>query len=157
MGVRGYVQLVEGGKIIYEGNNLVTLTGRTFFQHKATDTGQYTSYRLTHFAIGDGGVDPNNPLIPIPPVESDTTLYSPIVIQPESTLKPITSLTHLSPTQTLIELNLGLTDGPPQFFYNEAGLFATYQDNVILVARITFPSVLKDHTREQVWYWWLFF
>jgi len=157
--MKGYLQIIDPlqGKVLFEGPNLVTVNGRTFFQHKATDTGIYANYRISHFAIGDGGTDPNNPLIPIPPTEADTTLYSPIVFKEQSTLKPITALTHVSPTQTLIELHVDLDDGPPQFFYSEAGLYATYEGDALLIARITFPSILKDRNRKQVLYWWLFF
>jgi len=159
--VKGYVQIFDTDILLTQRRNLVTLEGRHFFQQKATDLGDLVNFKLTHFAIGDGGVDPHNLFLPVMPQETDTSLRSPIILDQANNLTylPFTSITHYDRTQTVIEIRIEAEHGPEQFFYSEAGLFASNptRDVFKLVARVTFPSVYKDRSRRQTLYWWLFF
>lgn len=165
----GYVQVFEEGKLIYEGHNLVVLSGRQVLQHRLTNVGTYKDYYLSYFSMGDGGADPANPLLPIAPQETDTDLAHTLVFDSSNPnykdggkKKPITSITHQSQTQTIVELDIATTDNGGQqnpFYINELGLFAANATGTSfrMVARITFPSIVKDPQRSQKIYWWLFF
>jgi hypothetical protein len=163
--MKNFVQIYENSRLIYEGYNMIVLTGRMFAQHVVTNCGAYKDWKFGFFGIGSGGVDPNNDLIPIAPRESDTDLYSPIQLgsnYPDSgRKKAITSATHVTNLQTVIELDVAATDGPPLFKYSEAGLFAadslSNPTQFLMVARITFPAITKDASRSQKFFWYLFF
>jgi len=163
--MRNLVQIYEEGKLIYEGYNMVVLHGRRFTQHVVTNHGTYRTWKFGFFGIGSGGVDPSNDLIPIAPQESDTDLYSPIVLDANypdgGRKKAITSVTHITDLQSVIALDISTTDGPPLFKYSEAGLFVTNSlsnpTSFQLFARITFPSITKDTSRSQKIFWHLFF
>ena len=141
----------ESNNVIYQGHNLVVLRGRHILQQRMLNIGMYKDYSLTHFGIGNGGTDQNNMLIPIAPTENDTALYNHILY------KPLEKKTSLSSTSALVELFLAKEDGTDLFVYTEAGLFASDGVNYELYARITFPAIIKDSSRSQRMYWYLFF
>jgi hypothetical protein len=183
--MKGLVKIIDelSGKTLLDYKfNLTVLTGRAVTQQRFTNvigpTADYRSYTLGYFAIGTGGADPNNPLIPLEPNEADTGLYLPLQLNAVGTsptylpyiinnistpgvLKQIGTsyITNTSNTTTAVELQIAQTDvsTTSPIYYNEAGLFATSGTNYVLTAHICFPSVIKTPDRSQRMFWYLFF
>ena len=83
-----YEQTKDGKKKILHKNNLVLYHGRemlaqrlvninnTFFTSGHPSKDEFVSW----FGLGDGGVRPSDPLDPVPPINNDDYLYSPIPV-----------------------------------------------------------------------------
>ncbi|MEM0173533.1 MAG: hypothetical protein QXI16_03390 [Sulfolobaceae archaeon] len=162
--MKNYVEVYEDKKLIGRSENLVVTTGRNFLMNLLTSS-VYNNWSLNYFAVGNGGGDPSNPLIPIAPQSSDTTLTSPLILGSGYAgggyYKPITSITPVTQTSCLVTLTVAQSDLSSYGYvlYNEVGLFAASNTNpttFILYARITIP-IQKDPTRSQVLQWYLFF
>jgi len=163
--MKNYVEIYEDGKLINRGYNLVVLSGRTFLMNRLLGSASTQGLSLSYFAVGNGGGDPANPLLPINPSQTDTGLYAPMILGSNypggGIYKPITSVEITSPTSCVVTLDVALTDLSTYGYciYNEIGLFVANPSNpttFMLYAHICM-SAQKDPTRAQTLYWNLFF
>lgn len=88
-GPKGEVHVFEidddGNKRLVRKSNLVVYSGREMLAQRLMDkdNANVTSTKdefISWFGLGDGGVRPADPLDPVPPVNNDEYLYSPIPV-----------------------------------------------------------------------------
>jgi len=181
---QGIVQIYEvdenGTKILYEKNNLVVYEARKLVAQKIIDTNSAhinpdKDEFLCWFGLGNGGVDPADPLNPTPPTNSDTDLSNSILIN--ATDATCGQLGYKHPFDSVdfeqdiynddeylilkVTTTIGADDANG-FQLSEAGLFTAlssaggYSGNFSLFARVTFPSIVKTATRRLIFIWYLY-
>lgn len=110
--------------------NLVVNTAREVVADWAT--ADFTE-SIDDISVGDGGHDPGDPNIPIPPTESDIALDS------ETARKTIGVKSQPTATDAQFEVTFGTAEANGSL--TEAGLHTIPGD--ILFARVTFPEIIK--------------
>jgi len=88
--VQGRVKLYKNNKLIEDTTNLVVYMGRKFAAQNTFKTANgadvdFTSYSITHFAIGNGGTETDNLTSVVGPEDTDTTLYKAISLNTSDT------------------------------------------------------------------------
>ena len=83
--VRIFEVTQDGKQKLVHKSNLVLYLGREMLAQRLVDTsnGSVTPTKdefISWFGLGDGGVRPADPLIPVPPTSSDSDLSSPVMI-----------------------------------------------------------------------------
>ncbi len=80
-----YEQLKDGKEKLVHKSNLVVYLGREWLAQRLVNLNNLLvsptkDEWLQWFGVGDGGVRPADPLDPTPPINSDSYLYSPVMI-----------------------------------------------------------------------------
>jgi len=192
----GRVHIFEEGedgskrKLIHK-SNLVVYVGREMLVQRAMNINN-SLVSSTHndfiswFGVGEGGVRPADPLDPTPPINNDTDLYAPLMINDTTSVVygdyhtaggvyPETGFYKKSFDEVLFEpdnLNddayliakitttIGVLDVNGKQL-SEAGLFSANGNipasNFTLFARVTYPSLIKTTERRLIFVWYLYF
>lgn len=131
---KGLVTLVlrdlAGNVVDVRRANIVTDVAR---QQVADWAAQDFTEKINEISVGDGGHDPGDPNIPIPPSEGDTALDN------ETARKTIATITNPTVTDTQFVLTFATTEANGSI--TEAGLHTVPGDR--LFARVTFPEIVK--------------
>lgn len=192
----GYVEIYEvdetGERKLVGKNNLVLYNGREWIAQKLVQLDNPNVSESTYnmwinwFGLGDGGVLPADPIDPIPPVLTDTELYSLIMINASDASSadyhvidanhpeegyykhPFDSVEFeqdaLNDDKWLvlrITVNIGVDDANGKQL-SEAGLYTAasdaggYSGDFALFARVTFPSIIKTSDRRLIFRWYLY-
>ena len=196
-GPKGYVEIYEvdeetGEKIlVHESSNLVVYLGREWLISRAirvaspdSSCGTFDEF-ICWVGFGYGGVDPMNPLVPIPPLTTDTNLYCPRMINVDSkglyadwgnygdstgyykvnidqTRFEADSLNDNAYLKVVLSAYLDPDDAADKDI-SEVGLFtADSNEEEIpgpfhLYARLTFPTIIKQNNRRLLINWRLYF
>ena len=139
-GLSPYKDFIPTGKILFTDNNVITSGGD---QRIAELVGGISSDFVRKLGIGDGGVSPGDPTVPLAPTKADTALVNEVKRNdPIPSVSVLTSPDYqLQFVETFFSTDPGLappTDYTPTFpgrVINEAGLY-TIDD--VLFARKTF-------------------
>ena len=191
----GYVEIYEqkedGEEQLVGKNNLVLYQGREWLAEKIVDlnNAQVTPLKdefLTWFGLGDGGVLPADPFDPIPPILTDTELYSLVMINATDSSSadyhtvdadhpeegyykhPFDSVEFEQDAMNddkwlVIKVStiIGVDDANG-YQLSEAGLYTAlssaggYAGQFTLFARVTFPSIIKTEDRRLIFRWFLY-
>ena len=167
-------------------SNLVVYIGREWLMSKAFNIQNIhispTSLNefLCWFGLGSGGCTTGNPLDPIPPTNGDTGLTTPVGISAtDSTCAdfhngfyykhPFDSITYEQDplngncwiiSKVTVTISAAHANGNN---LNEAGLFTALSNtggtlgNFSLWAKMTFPTIVKNPSRQLVFVWYLYF
>jgi hypothetical protein len=187
----GFVEIYEvqddGNKKLIGKHNLVLYIGREWLAqvlvrtNNPNITSTYDEY-LTWFGLGDGGVIPGDPLNPSPPVLTDTSLSSDVMITATDSSAadyrivpevgfykiPFDSIDFeqdvLNDDKWLvirIVTTVGATYANGKQL-SEAALFTAassiggYSGNFTIFSRVTFPSIVKTEDRRLIFTWYLY-
>jgi len=193
----GYVEIYEwmdsGEKQLIGKQNLVLYIGREWLAQRLVDEKNTSSgvtstpdEILAWFGLGDGGVDPADPFVPVAPVLSETDLNSRVMINatdssnadyhvvssgyPETGYykAPFDSVAFetdpLNSNKWLIlkiTITIGVNDANGEQL-SEAGLFTNESKsggasgNFTIFSRVTFPSIVKTADRRLIFVWYLY-
>lgn len=191
----GFVEIYEvdeaGERKLVGRHNLVLYQGREWLAQRMVNfnNSNVSSTKdewINWFGIGDGGVLPADPLDPVPPVLTDTELYSQVMINatdascadynivdvdhPEEGYykHPIDSVDFeqdaLNDDKWLvikITVTIGINDANGNQL-SEAGLFTAASDaggyggQFTLFARTSYPSIIKTSDRRLIFRWYLY-
>ena len=193
---QGFVEIYDvdenGEKKLVGKHNLVLYQGREWITQKLVNLDNANVSESTYdmwinwFGLGDGGVLPADPIDPIPPVLTDTDLYSLVMINASDASSAdynIVDSTHpeegyykhpfdsvefeqdaLNDDKWLvikITTNIGVDDANGNQL-SEAGLYTAASDSggysgpFALFARVTFPSIIKTSDRRLIFRWYLY-
>lgn len=192
----GFVEIYDvneaGERKLVGKHNLVLYQGREWVAQRLVNLDNPSAPESNHnmwinwFGLGDGGVLPADPIDPIPPVLTDTELYSLIMINASDASSAdynIIDATHpeegyykhpfdsvqfeqdaLNDDKWLvmrIDINIGVDDANGKQL-SEAGLYVSASDSggyggpFALFARVTFPSIIKTTDRRLIFRWYLY-
>jgi hypothetical protein len=191
----GYVEIYEendkGEKQLVGRHNLVLYQGREQLAQRMVNTAnsEVTSTKdefVTWFGLGDGGVLTADPLDPIPPILTDTELYSLAMINAtDSTCADYNTADSDHPEDgyykhpfdsvefeqdsmnddswlvVKITTVIGVDDAN-DYQLSEAGLYTAesplggYSGQFTLFSRVTFPSLIKTEDRRLIFRWFLY-
>lgn len=191
----GYVEIYEqkegGERKLVGRHNLVMYLGREQIAQRIVnaDNPSVTPTKdeyITWFGLGDGGVLPADPIDPIPPILTDTDLYSLVMINATDSSSAdyhVVDATHPEegyykhPFDSIefeqdsmnddkwlvikITVNIGIDDAN-NYQLSEAGLYTAespsggYGGPFHLFARVTFPSLVKTTDRRLIFRWFLY-
>jgi len=191
----GYVEIYEenddGEKQLVGRHNLVLYQGREQLAQRMmnVENGLVSSTKeefVTWFGLGDGGVLPADPLDPIPPILTDTELYSLVMINATDSSSadyhvaggdyPETGYYKHPFDEVVFEpdamnddkylvvkitTNIGIDDAN-NYQLSEAGLYTAedsaggYSGQFTLFSRVTFPSLIKTADRRLIFRWFLY-
>jgi len=191
----GYVEIYEeddkGERQLVGKHNLVLYQGRTQLAQRMMnlENSQVTSTKdefVTWFGLGDGGVLPADPFDPIPPILTDTELYSLVMISATDSSSadyhvvdadhpeegyykhPFDSVEYeqdaMNDDEWLvvkITTVIGI-DNANGYQLSEAGLYTAesslgdYSGQFTLFARVTYPSIIKTEDRRLIFRWFLY-
>jgi len=175
----------SGDKLVYESDNLVLYLGREFaasrlFNVDDTNISPTKDEFICWFGLGSGGVTPGDPLDPMAPVNDDPDLAQEVPISTTDSSyadyhdgayykHPIDSVTFLQDDANefrwlvaQVVTTIGPADANGQLL-SEAGLFSAeshaggYTGPFHIYARVTFPTIVKDSTRQLVFVWYFYF
>lgn len=198
-GVRGkpegfveiYEQKEDGERKLVGKHNLVLYQGReqliqrmVNFENPAVSSTK--DEFLTWFGLGDGGVLPADPFDPIPPILTDTGLYSLAMINATDSSSadyhtvdpshpeegyykiPFDSVEFEQDSMNddkwlvvKISTTVGVDDAN-NYQLSEAGLYTAdsssggYTGQFTLFSRVTFPSIIKTVDRRLIFRWFLY-
>ena len=186
-----YEQKEDGEKKLVGKHNLVLYQGREQIAQRIVNRDNPTvsstkDEYVTWFGLGDGGVLPADPLDPIPPILTDTDLYSLAMINATDSSSAdyqVVDATHpeegyykipfdsiefeqdaLNDDKWLvikITITVGVNDGNG-YQLSEAGLYTSesqtggYSGPFHLFSRVTFPSLIKTTDRRLIFRWFLY-
>ena len=158
------------------------LIERAFNAKNENITHDETEY-ICWFGVGDSGCPIGDPLVPTSPTNLDTDLSNPVMINDSDAAcsdhrvspdigyykHPFDSLTFEQDPENgncwliiRVSTTLGMDDANG-FNLSEAGLYTASSDQggyigpFNLYARITFPTIVKDSTRELLFVWYVYF
>jgi hypothetical protein len=191
----GYVEIYEedenGERKLIGRHNLVLYQGREQLAQRMMnfENSMVISTKdefVTWFGLGDGGVLPADPLDPIPPILTDTDLYSLIMINASDSSSadynivdgdhpqegyykhPFDSIEFEQDSMNddkwlvvKITTVIGVNDAN-DYQLSEAGLYTAesslggYSGNFTLFSRVTFPSLVKTEDRRIIFRWFLY-
>lgn len=191
----GYVEIYEqndkGEEQLVGKNNLVLYQGREQLAQRMMNfenvaVSSTKDEFVTWFGLGDGGVLPADPIDPIPPIMTDTDLYSLAMINATDSSSAdyhTVDATHpeegyykhpfdsvefeqdaLNDDQWLVikvTVVIGIDDAN-NYQLSEAGLYTAessaggYSGAFNLFARVTFPSLIKTTDRRLIFRWFLY-
>ncbi len=191
----GFVEIYEvkedGEKKLVGKNNLVLYQGREQIAQRIVNfenpnVSSTKDEYVTWFGLGDGGVLPADPIDPIPPILTDTDLYSLAMINATDSSSAdynIVDATHpeegyykhpfdsvefeqdsMNDDKWLvikITVTIG-SDDANNYQLSEAGLYTAessaggYTGPFHLFARVTFPSLIKTTDRRLIFRWFLY-
>jgi len=174
--VVGLVDIYKNNNLIERTHNLVVYNGREYLASKSFNLGDYKDWNITHFAVGSGGTDSNDPTVKNGPEDNDTDLYHPLTLNKnnphylnDGKLKPIDSnniqiLTDSNTEnhRTLVQVKLEIiANQEPDLQLpakiNEAGLYYTKDNNFRLFAHTTFLDKYLEENDTLTIIWRLFF
>jgi len=166
--------------VVYQGREW--LISRAFNVVNANIIPQPDEY-ITWFGVGDGGAPIGDPLNPTSPTNLDVDLDNPVMINAtDSTCAdyrlipdvgyykhPFDSLTYEQDGDNYnywliarVSTTLGANDANG-FNLNEAGLYTAASDTggyagpFNLYARVTFPTIVKNSSRQLLFVWYVYF
>lgn len=181
----------NGKKKLVHKSNLVVYLGREMLAQRLVDTENSLATPtkdefVSWFGVGDGGVNPADPLDPTPPINSDSDLYSHVMISDTTSSygdyhvaggsypktgyykKQFNTIEFeqdvLNDDKWLvikIQTTIGVNDANGEQL-SEAGLFSSesrlagYGGPFNLFARVTFPSLIKTSERRLIFEWYLY-
>ena len=177
----------KGEKNLVAKKNLVVYVGREWLavravrQNHGNTTATYNEF-LSWIGLGQGGTPAGDPFDPIPPENLDEDLQDPIPINvTDSTCAdyratPVAGY-YKHPFELIqfefdpsndnkyliakITSTLGADDANTENYnqISEAGLYTAEDRNgpFHLFARVTFPAILKDTSRQIIFVWYLYF
>jgi len=193
----GYVEIYEwmkdGEKKLIGKQNLVLYIGREWLTQRIVDQnntdGDAPSSKdeiLAWFGLGDGGVDPADPFVPVAPVVTETDLNSRAMINTTDSSNadyhaiaagypeegyykaPFDSVAFeqdaLNSNAWLvlkITITIGVNDANG-YQLSEAGLFTSESPGGMgsypfhIFSRVTFPSIVKTSDRRLIFVWYLY-
>jgi len=172
-------------KKIYESNNLVVYLGREFaavrlFEVDNANIDPVKEEFICWFGLGDGGVTPGDPLDPLLPTNFDTDMANEVPISATDSSygdfhdgyywkHPIDNVEYYQDDANSnmwlvaqVTTIISTADANGELL-SEAGLFSaasntgSYAGPFHLFARITFPTIVKDSTRQLVFVWYIYF
>ena len=192
----GYVEIYEvddsGNRKLLGKHNLVLYIGREMLVQRALNIENLSTTPtkdefITWFGLGDGGVNPGDPMDPSPPVLTDIGLSSEIMItasdvsaadyntvdgdHPEEGYYkiPFDSVTYEQDVfnddkwvVAKIVTTIGVTYANEKQI-SEAALFTAsssaglYTGQFTIFSRVTFPSIVKTSDRRLIFSWYLYF
>ena len=165
-------------------DNLVVYVGREWLSNRAFQVNSsnidatYDEY-ISWFGVGEGGAPAGDPFVPIPPTNQDTDLNTPVMINAtDSTCAdyrttPTTGY-YKHPFERIdddydssndnkwlikkVTTTIGADDANG-YQISEAGMFTAPDRNgpFHLFSRVTFPTILKDTSRQLVFVWYIYF
>lgn len=166
--------------VVYLGREW--LISRAFNQANENITPVETEY-ISWFGVGDGGASIADPFNPTSPTNIDTDLSNPIMINVSDAScgdyrttpdvgyykHPFDSIEYEQDSDNYnhwlisrISITLGADDAN-DFNLNEAGLYTAssnagaYVGPFNLYARVTFPTIVKNSSRQLLFVWYVFF
>jgi len=172
-------------KKIYSSDNLVVYLGREYVAVRVFNVDNPSIVPVKEdfigwLGLGDGGVTPGDPLDPILPTNYDTDMASEVPISATDTSygdfrggfyykHPIDTVVFYqddaNDDQWLIgqvTTTIGTADANGELL-SEAGLYVAPSKSggesgpFSLFARVTFPTIVKDSTRQLVIVWYIYF
>ena len=172
-------------KKIYSSDNLVVYLGREYVAVRVFNVDNASIVPVKEdfigwLGLGDGGVTPGDPLDPILPTNTDTDMASEVPISSVDTSygdfrggfyykHPIDTVVYYeddaNDDQWLIAqvtTTIGSADANGELL-SEAGLYVAPSKSggesgpFSLFARVTFPTIVKDVTRQLVFVWYIYF
>jgi len=174
----------DGNKKLVGKNNLVLYQGREWVAERLFDTenGNTSTDKdmfISWFGLGEGGCPIADPLTPDAPQSTDTDLDTEVPIHATNTVyadfrsgnyykHPFDSVTFEqdpSNNSEYLIANCAITIGSDDangFNLNEAGLFLStttsggHSGPFYLFARVTFPTIVKDSTRQLMFIWYIY-
>jgi hypothetical protein len=191
----GFVEIYEqkegGERKLVGKHNLVLYQGREQLAQRLVNfnnpsVSSTKDEFVTWFGLGDGGVLPADPLDPIPPILTDTDLYSLAMINATDSSSAdyqVVDATHPEegyykhPFDSIefeqdamnddkwlvikITVTIGIDDAN-SYQLSEAGLYTAessaggYSGSFNLFSRVTFPSLIKTADRRLIFRWFLY-
>ena len=174
----------DGNKKLVGKNNLVLYQGREWIAERIfnTENGNTSTDKdmfISWFGLGQGGAPIADPLTPDAPLSTDTGLDTEVPIHATDTncadyrtgnyfKHPFDSVTFeqdASNNNEYLIANCTITianDDANGYNINEAGLFLSdsttggHSGPFYLFARVTFPTIVKDSTRQLMFVWYIY-
>jgi len=172
-------------KLIFEKNNLVVYLGREWVNEKIfnVDNPNITPLKeewICWLGLGSGGTVFGDPFDPAPPSSTNTDLTTPVMINPTDNINcgdlrvdgyykhKLDEVAYEQDVNnsnsyliTRVQIIIGQNDAIGTMI-SEAGLFTAsddsggYSGDFHLFARVTFPSIYKDSSRQLIFIWYIY-
>jgi len=177
----GEQQLVgKHNLVVYQGREWIA---ERIFAVNNTNISSDPAWWINWFGIGSGGAPVGDPLTPTSPISTNTDLDTPLPINPTDTnladfdgsdyyKHPFDSIVYEQDAANSnkyliakITTTIGTDDGNGSGSQNinEAGLFMSSSDSgghsgpFMIFSRVTFPTIVKDITRQLMFIWYIYF